>query len=60
MAEIQAIIRQITASVTFLPLLQDRCALFAPNPIFTTLWDSSYVQRLISATEGQSGKLVSC
>lgn len=25
-AEIQAIIRQITASVTFLPLLQDRCA----------------------------------
>lgn len=28
-AEIQAIIRQITASVTFLPLLQDRCASLA-------------------------------
>lgn len=25
-SEIQAIIRQITASVTFLPLLQDTCA----------------------------------
>lgn len=32
MAEIQAIVRQITASVTFLPLLNDPCA---PSPLLT-------------------------
>ena len=32
MAEIQAIVRQITASVTFLPLLNDPCALSMPSP----------------------------
>lgn len=40
MGEIQAIIRQITASVTFLPLLQDACTfdLLVRPPLWPTLF----------------------
>ena len=36
-AEIQAIIRQITASVTFLPLLEDKCKLFKNDRVRSVL-----------------------
>ena len=57
-AEIQAIIRQITASVTFLPLLQDRCTLFVPTPI-ATIFETRHTKSH-GCSRRTSGRLASC